>query len=326
MLRALTLILIDALAAACASSAHDARSVSAPSVKTAASAARESDAPIINSHLHSAYLHMEDADYLQTVVAEMNRHDIARSVLHINEPSDLEDWVDAAPGRFLAGPTFPCWKNAEGAQAYCDWDGGAWPDLDWMRENYLSGRMRVMGEMMFVYAGVAPTDARMEPYWALAAELNIPVAVHINRGPPPNSPSRRPGCCPDFNADYGNPALLRPVLEKHPDLKIWLQHAGFPALPMFDDIDYLEETYALLADYPNVFVDMTALNAAVPPPVHEAAVRAFVVRGFGGRIMMGTDNWEAAPIIERYDAFDFLSADEKRAILHGNAARFFAME
>ncbi len=281
---------------------------------------------LINAHFHSAYLHMDDAAYLQTVLAEMDAHNISKSVLHIAEPSDLEDWVDAAPGRFLAGPAFPCWENDTGELHSCNWNGAAWPDLDWMRSNYEAGRMRVMGEMLFVYAGITPTDPRMSPYWDMAAELEIPVAVHINRGPPPNSPSRPAGCCPNYNADLGNPALLRPVLERHPDLKIWLQHAGFPAMPVFDDIDYTEETFAILSDYPNVYVDMTALNAAAPPHVHAAAIQDFIDRGFGDRIMMGTDNWEAAPILDRYHSFDFLSADQRRAILHDNAARFFAIE
>lgn len=281
---------------------------------------------VINAHFHSARLQMDDNAYLQTVLQEMDANHISKTVLHIAEPSDLEDWVDAAPERFLAGPTFPCWLNEAGTLQTCNWNEEAWPDIEWMRENYKTGKMRVMGEMLFVYAGIAPTDPRMDPYWGLAAELEIPVAVHINRGPPPDSPSRPTGCCPNYDADLGNPALLRPILEQYPSLKVWLQHAGFPAMPIFDDIDYTEETFSLLADYPNIYVDMTALNAAAPPHVHASAVQEFIARGFGDRIMMGTDNWEAGPILERYRSFDFLSAEQRRAILHDNAARFFAIE
>ncbi|GAB5456512.1 MAG: hypothetical protein Hens2KO_27410 [Henriciella sp.] len=285
-----------------------------------------SDEVFINAHFHSARLGMDDGVYLQTVLEEMDAHKISKSVLHIAEPSDLEDWVDAAPERFLAGPAFPCWLNEAGSLQTCNWSGEAWPDIEWMRENYRTGKMHVMGEMLFVYAGIAPTDPRMDPYWDLAAELDIPVAVHINRGPPPDSPSRPTGCCPNYDADLGNPALLRPILERYPGLKVWLQHAGFPAMPIFDDVDYTEETFSLLADYPNIYVDMTALNAAAPPHVHASAVQEFIARGFGDRIMMGTDNWEAGPILERYRSFSFLSAEQRRAILHDNATRFFAVE
>lgn len=277
---------------------------------------------IVNAHMHAAFLAMDDAAYRERVLQEMDAQNITRSVLHMNEESDIEDWVDAAPGRFLAGPSFPCWQNEDGTSS-CNWNGENWPDLDWMRENYRAGKMQIMGEMFFVYTGVAPNDPRMDPYWALAAELDIPVAVHVNRGPPPDSPVRPPGCCPNFDPELGNPALLRPILEQYPDLKIWIQHAGFPALPMLDNIDYLEETFALLEDYPNIYVDMTALNAAVPAPIHAAAVEDFLNRGFGDRIMMGTDNWPAEQVIARYESFEFLSDSQRRDILHDNAARFF---
>ena len=171
-----------------------------------------------------------------------------------------------------------------------------------------------------------PDDQKMEQYWELAAELDIPVMIHINRGPPAETPSRPVGCCPDFDADLGNPELLRAVLERYPHLRISLQHAGFPSLPELGDIDYIEETFSLLRDYPNVYVDMTALNSVPPAFIHEAAVKQFLDRGYIDRIMMGTDNWEAAPIISRYQGFDFLSQEQKRGILYGNAVRFLEIE
>ncbi len=281
--------------------------------------------PIFNAHMHAAFVGMDDAADLAGVLAEMDANGITQSVLFINEPSDIADWGEAAPGRFLIGPTFPCVAlRVEGEQS-CSWNGASWPDVDWLRAQYESGAMSVMGELTYIYAGVSPTDPRMAPYWALAYELDIPVGVHINRGPPKDSPSRPAGCCPNFDPDLGDPSLLRPVLEKHPTMKIWLQHAGFPAMPMLDNIDYLEETFALLADYPNIYVDMTALHSVAPPPVHEAAVRAFLERGFIDRVMFATDNWEAAPIIERYEAMEFLSEAQKRSIFHDNAARFFSL-
>lgn len=277
---------------------------------------------IFNSHMHSAFVGMEDAPYRAQLLEEMDQHGIVMSVLHINETSDVRDWVDAEPGRFLAGPAFPCWKSVDGSQR-CDWDGRDWPDLNWLRAQYESGKLQIMGELLLVYTGIAPTDARMTPYWDLAAELDIPVAIHINRGPPPDSPVRPTGCCPNFDADLGNPELLRPILEKYPSLRVWLQHAGFPQIPGIQDTDYLEETFAILRDFPNVYVDMTALNAVPPPPVHIEAVKLFIERGFGDRIMMGTDNWEAAPIIERYKNMSFLSDEQRQGILYDNAARFF---
>ena len=76
----------------------------------------------------------------------------------------------------------------------------------------------------------------------------------------------------------------------------------------------------------NVYVDMTALNSVPPAFVHEDAVKQFLERGFIDRIMMGTDNWEAKPIITRYENFEFLTQEQKHGILYGNAMRFFRLE
>src|SRR5688572_31244838 len=54
------------------------------------------------------------------------------------------------------------------------------------------------------YYGVSPNDPRMEPYWALAEELDVPVGLHTGLAPP-NTPF---GCCPKFRNSFGNPALL----------------------------------------------------------------------------------------------------------------------
>lgn len=281
----------------------------------------EEKQPIFNAHMHAAAPGDDDAAYLEAVLAEMDAAGITRSVLHISEVSDIADWGAAAPGRFLMGPMFPCWRSRSGAFPACNWNGAAWPDIAWLRAEYERGALEIMGEMTFAYAGVSPADARMDPYWALAEELNIPVAVHIGLGPPPESPLRADGRAPDFDEALGNPSLLRPVLEKHPDLRIWLQHAGFDE--RIGDIDFLEETFSLLSDYPGIYVDMSALHSVTPPPVHEAALKAFQDRGFIDRVMFATDNWEAAPIIERYQNAEFLSEAERRAIFHDNAERFF---
>lgn len=282
--------------------------------------------PVVNAHMHAAFLGMDDAEYLSDVLTEMNTNNIEIAVLHINEPSDIDDWLKAAPGKFLAGPSFPCFETGRNGQLSCSWDEGNWPSISWLRRNYENGTFAVMGEMTFIYAGIAPSDSRLDKYWALAAELDIPVAVHINRGPPADSPSRPSGCCPNFNADLGNPALLRPVLERYPQLRVSLQHAGFPASPVFDGVDYTDETFALLTAFPNVYVDMTALNSVPPVFVHEAAIKQFLDRGFIDRIMMGTDNWEAMPIITRYQNLEFLTQQQKHGILYGNAMRFFRLE
>jgi predicted TIM-barrel fold metal-dependent hydrolase len=33
------------------------------------------------------------------------------------------------------------------------------------------------------YEGVEPDDPRLEPYWALAEKLDVPVQIHVGTGP-----------------------------------------------------------------------------------------------------------------------------------------------
>jgi hypothetical protein len=34
------------------------------------------------------------------------------------------------------------------------------------------------------YSGLAPNDPGLEPYFALAEELDVPVGIHVGLGPP----------------------------------------------------------------------------------------------------------------------------------------------
>ena len=43
---------------------------------------------------------------------------------------------------------------------------------------------RPMGEVISQYAGIPPDDERLEPYWSLAEELDIPVEIHVGPGQP----------------------------------------------------------------------------------------------------------------------------------------------
>ena len=121
----------------------------------------------------------------------------------------------------------------------------------------------------------------------------------------------------------GNPALLRPVLEQHPGLRVWLQHvgAGRGDFPPFRD-----ETLALLRDYPNVYVDVSITNGAMPQAQYEATLHRLIDAGFGDRIMFGSDNLPLAPILARFRQIEWLSDAQRRAILHDNAVRFFRLD
>jgi parallel beta-helix repeat protein len=267
--------------------------------------------PIIDMHLHAAAI--RSAAHADSVLEWMDRHGVARAVLLVHDTAGLA-WRDRAPDRFVAAMTFPCHEGRHPTMQPClaEWNG--WPDPEWLRTQHAEGRLGALGELFNVYYGIPATHERLAPYWALAEELDIPVGIHTGRGPPPAR--RAPGCCPNFDDDFGNPALLEPVLRRHPALRVWLMHAGGP---------FQAEAIALMRAFPSVYADMSILNSMAPPAVEAHSLRAFLDAGLGDRIMLGTDNQPLERILERMDAIDFLSEAQRRAILYDNAARFLRL-
>ena len=237
--------------------------------------------------------------------------------------SDLLTWAAADTGRFHFGLVFPC----EGGRApitgvTCFRNGAEWPDTVWLRSELSARRIRVLGELLPQFMGIAPNDARLEPYWRLAAEFDVPVALHLGPGPRAIAydVSPVPHKSPNFRMAAGDPLLLEEVLLRHKSLRLYIMHAAWPRL---------EPLLALLYAHPNVNVDTGALQFenALPRAAYLEYLRSLVEAGFGQRIMFGSDfpNLQRLGIEIIRDA-DFLTSDQKRDILCGNAVRFFRLD
>jgi predicted TIM-barrel fold metal-dependent hydrolase len=76
-------------------------------------------------------------------------------------------------------------------------------------------------------------------------------------------------------------------------------------------------------------VDTGVIDFALPRPEFHRYLRTLVDAGFTNRIMFGSDNmvWPGSIeyAIESIEVADFLTAAQKRAILHDNAARFLRL-
>ena len=220
-------------------------------------------------------------------------------------------WVEAAPGRFIPGLAFTVSDETGFGTAA---NAGLAPDS--IRRLVESGAVEVLGEVINQYAGVAPGDERMDPYWALAEELDIPVGIHIGPGPPGVRYLNSPG----YRARLHSPLTLEDVLVKHPSLRVYVMHAGFP---MIDDL------LAMLYVHPQLHVDIAVLAFTRPRAEFHRFLRRIVESGFVERVMWGSDQmvWPGViePAIEVIEEADYLTEEQKRAIFYDNAARFLRL-
>lgn len=244
-------------------------------------------------------------------VAELGRHHVSVAVL--SGPLDVvREWVRDHPGRFIGAPQFPMTylqtDSAFRLERYV-------PTPAEIKAAAQAGQIGAIGEITAQYLGWAPGDSALAPFFALAEELDLPVGIHTGTGPPLAGLSY-----PDHTLSVGNPMMLESVLTRHPRLRLYLMHAGYP---------YLEGTLAILHKYPQVHVDLSAINWRLPRTAFHEYLRALVRHGFADRLMFGSDS-EAWPegialAIRGIDSAPFLTPAQKADIFYNNAARFLRL-
>jgi len=210
----------------------------------------------------------------------------------------VEDWLNAAPDLFW--PTTKFYLPSEAA-----------PTPEEIAAAARAGETFALAEIVNQYAGMSPSDPRMDAYWKMAEEEQLPVGIHLGLGPPGSV-----ALYPEFRAV--SPLELEPVLRRYPRLRIFVMHAGYP---------FLDDMKAMLYLYPQLMVGTGVLQFQIPRHEYHAYLEGLVKAGFADRIMFGSDQmvWPGA-IGEGIDAINeapFLTFSQKKAILHDNAARFF---
>jgi predicted TIM-barrel fold metal-dependent hydrolase len=212
-------------------------------------------------------------------------------------------WVRVNPRRFIRGLSFQLGDKDTPAPAA-------------LRAMHARGDLHVLGEVGNQYAGILPDDPRMEPYWALAEELDMPVGIHIGPGPPGVIYIGAAG----YRAQMHSALTIEPVLVKHPKLRVYLMHAGYP---MIGDL------LAVLYAHPQVYVDVGVIVYTQPRAAFYRYLQAIVDAGFTNRVMFGSDQMVWPGTIERaiavIDETPFLTKQQKRDIFYNNAARFLRL-
>ncbi len=243
-------------------------------------------------------------EYLKDVVAEMERLNVTAVVF--GDPKSVQKWRDAAPRRVIPGTSFN-----EGLQP------GARVALQELRSRFAKDGFKVMGEIGLQYEGLSPSDPSVDAYFALAEELDVPVAIHMGTG----GSGRANVAAPRFRGSMGNPLLLEDLLARHPKLRVQVMHAGYP---MIDNM------LTLLQASSHVYVDVAGLIWSYPLKEVNRYIERLVDAGFEDRVMFGTDQM-AWPKLMTYSISliqnaDYLTPKQKRDILYFNAARFLRLE
>lgn len=234
-------------------------------------------------------------------LAEMDRHNIVLGFLS-GAPADVDLWVKAAPGRFL--PATGIFEEVL--------SGNALRNLQDLRREYSSRRFKGMGEIGTQYRSIAPNDQRLEPYFALAEELDLPTLIHtLGVGAP----------VPTFRSALGRPLLLEDVIVRHPRLRLYFENAGYP---------FTEDAIALMTQYPQVHADLSTITWLIPKTAFDRHVRGLMEAGLGRQLMFGSDQMEWPETIgfgiERIESAAYLTAEQKRDIFYNNAARFLKLD
>ena len=275
--------------------------------------------PIIDVHMHAyekddrwtykignpvtgrAMTATNEQAHMRETLAKMKKYNVVKAIVSTDYEAVLR-WKAAAPDLVLASYGF-----ADPAAV----------NLEFLRKEHAAGRLVSIGEVGAQYQGLAPNDPKLEPLYSLAEELDIPFGIHIGLSKPGVSYDDSP----KYRAALSNPMLLEEVLLRHPKLRLYVMHAGWPML---------DQMIALLWAHPQVYVDVAVINWAIPREEFYYYLRRLVNAGFEKRIMFGSDQmvWPEAIglAVENIESATFLTKEQKRDIFYNNAAKFLRLE
>lgn len=155
------------------------------------------------------------------------------------------------------------------------------------------------------------TDPACDPVYEACIELEVPILIHTGTTLP-TTPLR-----------WGRPELLDEVVIRYPELKVIAAHCGAP---------WWNELAAVAIRHPNVWIDLSALEA-YPPVARYQAIVTMLAAGLADRLLFGSDypvcspsKWARWLETRRYPwtlrkmlELPELGQPERAAIMEGNA-------
>jgi predicted TIM-barrel fold metal-dependent hydrolase len=241
-------------------------------------------------------------DHHRETLAAMKKFNIVKTFVSQDGFATAPLWKQHDPDRVMAGYGIDDPANFK-------------PDV--LLREIKAGRVDLIGEVDPEYWGYAPNDPRLDEIFAIAEEYDIPVGFHIHPGP---MGAVYKGF-PLMRAKNNSPLLLEDVILKHPKLRLYVMHAGWPRI---------DEMINMLYAYPQLYVDIAVIDWTRSRSEFHYYLKRLVDAGFEDRIMYGSDQmvWTDAigPSIEAVQSAGFLSRKQKADIFYNNAVRFFGLE
>lgn len=219
----------------------------------------------------------------------------------------VKDWKQSNPQRIFSGYMTIGWSSE--TKSFTETF-----NAETIKKLHIAGELDFIGEVATQYLGKSPNDPYLSDMWAVAEKLQIPVGYHMGNGPH-NGPHNS---FKEYKPSMGNPLLFEDVLYRHPNLRLFIMHAGWPML---------HEMIYLLQVYPNVNVGIGALNTLPDSPNY---IKALINSGYEDRIMFGSDQmaWPERfqKSVDSIQQLEFLSEEQKQKIFYKNAMKFFKID
>ena len=220
----------------------------------------------------------------------------------------------AAPGAGTLRPT----PSSPDSEPVIDFAAGAAgfhvderrPDPSALRRTLAETRAKFVGPILAQSDGVALDDPRLDPYWSLAEELALPAVVRLGLEPP-GADQRGDR----YRVSLGDPLKLEAVLVRHPKLTLVVSGAAWPLG---------DAMTALMWKYPRVYVDTSVIAWWLPRREFDAYLKRLVDANLAEQILFASGAGSVERLAKATDAVRsaaFLTAEQKRAIFRGNAAR-----
>ena len=155
--------------------------------------------PIIDVHFHAfdgehlSHLGRDDGSYESYKQSQLDALEQFNIVGVASGPSaTVLEWREEQPDRIIAGVL--AFNSITQEKVF---------EADNIRAMNARGELDVIGEVAAQYHSLKPNDLELESLWALAEELDIPVAYHMGFA----APGAAYGPYPEYRASLSNPLL-----------------------------------------------------------------------------------------------------------------------